>query len=291
MTISIPFNRPYASGKEFEYIRQACLSSHISGDGPFTKRCHEWLRAHTGSANPFLTTSGTAALEMAALIANIQPGDEVIMPSFTFVSTANAFVLRGAIPVFVDIRTDTLNIDEALIEAAITKKTKAIVPVHYAGVACEMDTILEIAAKYKLIVIEDAAQGICSAYKGKMLGSIGSLGALSFHETKNLISGEGGAILVNEASLVERAEVIWQKGTNRKKFNQGLVDKYTWVELGSSFLPSDMIAAFLLAQFESSESITAAHNSIWEKYHLAFKELESRGRCVRPRVPEHCTHA
>lgn len=280
----IPFNRPFTTGKEFEYISQACQSGFISGDGPFTQKCQEWLRTKCKTTQALLTTSGTAGLEMAAILANIAPGDEVILPSFTFVSTANAFVLRGAVPVFIDIREDDLNMDERLIEKAITDRTRVIVPVHYAGVACEMDRIMEIANSRHLLVVEDAAQGVCSSYKGKALGSIGHLGALSFHETKVLISGEGGALLVNDPSMISRAEIIWQKGTNRKQFMQGMVDKYTWVDVGSSFLPSDLIAAFLFSQLESSEDIIGRQMKIWNRYHAAFEPLEKKGLCVRPRI-------
>ena len=249
---SIPFNKPYMTGKELWYISQAHHNMQLSGDGPFTKKCHEWLEQHIGCRKALLTHSCTAALEMAAILADIQPGDEVIMPSYTFVSTANAFVLRGGVPVFVDIREDTLNLDERLIEAAITPKTKAIVPVHYAGVGCEMDTIMEIANRHNLLVIEDAAQGIMSTYKGKPLGSIGHMGTLSFHETKNITSGEGGALLINDERFIERAEIIREKGTNRSKFFRGQVDKYTWCDIGSSYLPGELIAAFLFAQMEEA---------------------------------------
>jgi dTDP-4-amino-4,6-dideoxygalactose transaminase len=234
---NIPFNKPYMTGKELFYIASAHFNYMMAGDGPFTKQCHQWLEEKTGAIKALLTHSCTAALEMAAILADIQPGDEVIMPSYTFVSTANAFVLRGAVPVFVDIREDTLNIDETQIEAAITHKTKAIVPVHYAGVACEMDVIIDIGNRHNLWVIEDAAQGIMSSYKGKLLGTIGHLGTYSFHETKNIISGEGGALLVNDEQFVERAEIIREKGTNRSQFFRGQVDKYTWVDIGSSYLP------------------------------------------------------
>lgn len=252
----IPFNRPYLVGKELAYIQQAVENMHLSGDGPFTQRCHDWLEEHVGCQRALLTHSGTAALEMTALLTDIQPGDEIIMPSFTFVSTANAFVLRGGVPVFVDIRPDTLCIDETRIEAAITPKTKAIVAVHYAGVSCEMDTIRALAQRHGLLVIEDAAQGICSRYKGRALGSLGTLAALSFHETKNVIAGEGGALLLNEPRWIERAEIIREKGTNRKEFFRGHVDKYSWVDIGSSYLPSEITAAFLWAQLEAAETMT-----------------------------------
>lgn len=286
----IPFNKPYMTGRELEYISQAHAAGHLSGDGPFTKRCHARLEEMTGSSVALLTQSCTAALEMAAILAELTPGDEVIMPSFTFVSTANAFVLRGAIPVFVDIRADTLNIDEAQIEAAITLKTKAICVVHYAGVACEMDAIMAIATKYGLIVIEDAAQAISSTYKGRPLGGIGALGALSFHETKNVISGEGGALLVNDDSYAARAEIIREKGTNRSGFFRGQVDKYTWVDIGSSYLPSEIIAAFLAAQLEQVDHIYARRMSIWDRYHAWAEPYERQGVLRRPIVPEHCTH-
>ncbi|MGC8736952.1 MAG: dTDP-4-amino-4,6-dideoxygalactose transaminase [Dissulfurimicrobium sp.] len=286
----IPFNRPYMTGKELWYISQAHNRGWLAGDGYFTKRCHAWLEEKTGAKKALLTHSCTAALEMAAILADIQPGDEVIMPSYTFVSTANAFVLRGGVPVFVDIRPDTLNLDESKIEAAITSRTRAIVPVHYAGVGCEMDVIMSIAKKYNLIVIEDAAQGVMAAYKGRPLGSIGHMGALSFHETKNIISGEGGALLVNDERFIERAEVIREKGTNRSKFFRGEVDKYTWVDIGSSYLPSELIAAFLWAQMEEAESITARRLAIWQTYHEAFKALEEMGHIRRPFIPLHCKH-
>ena len=284
----IPFNKPYMTGKELYYIAQANFNHMLAGDGPFTKKCHVWLESQTGSKKALLTHSCTAALEMAAILADIQPGDEVIMPSYTFVSTANAFVLRGGMPVFVDIRSDTLNIDETLIEAAITSRTKAIVPVHYAGVACEMDTIMDIAQRHNLLVIEDAAQGIMSTYKGKPLGSIGHLGAYSFHETKNIISGEGGALLVNDERFVERAEMIREKGTNRGQFFRGQVDKYTWVDVGSSYLPGEVIAAFLWAQMEEAEQITRKRLAIWHQYHEAFESLEVAGMVRRPVIPEDC---
>ncbi len=286
----VPFNRPYIVGKELDYIRQAVAASHLSGDGQFTKKCHEWLESHLGTPKALLTHSCTAALEMAAILADVQSGDEVIMPSYTFVSTANAFVLRGAVPVFVDIREDTLNLDESLVEAAITKKTKAIVPVHYAGVSADMQSIGEIAAQNKLFVIEDAAQALMSSFKGRRVGTFGQMATLSFHETKNIISGEGGALLINDPELIERAEVIREKGTNRSKFFRGQVDKYTWVDIGSSFLPSEMIAAFLLAQLESVEMIYARRAEIWQAYHGAFAELEERGIVRRPVVPNDCEH-
>jgi dTDP-4-amino-4,6-dideoxygalactose transaminase len=278
------------TGRELQLISQAHAKGHLSGDGAFTKQCHAWLEAQTGCCKALLTHSCTAALEMAALLLELEPGDEVIMPSFTFVSTANAFVLRGAVPVFVDIRADTLNIDEALIEAAITPRTKAICVVHYAGVACEMDPIMAIAARHGIRVVEDAAQGILSSYKGRPLGSIGDLAALSFHETKNVISGEGGALLVNAERYMERAEIIREKGTNRSKFFRGQVDKYTWVDIGSSYLPSEIIAAFLAAQLEDADAITRRRLAVWGRYHAWAEPLERQGLLRRPIVPAHCTH-
>jgi len=286
----IPFNKPYMTGKELWYISQAHAAGHLAGDGGFTKKCHTWLEAKTGSRRALLTHSCTAALELAAILADFQPGDEVIMPSYTFVSTANAFVLRGAVPVFVDIRPDTLNIDETRIEAAITDKTRVIVPVHYAGVGCEMDTIMDIARRHDLLVIEDAAQGIMSTYKGRPLGSIGHMATLSFHETKNIISGEGGALLINDPALVERGEIVREKGTNRSQFFRGQVDKYSWVDIGSSFLPGDIIAAFLWAQMEEADSITKRRLGIWHTYHQWFEPLEAQGEIRRPVVPNECAH-
>ena len=286
----IPFNKPYMTGRELSYIAQAHTNAHLSGDGPFTKQCHTWLESNTGCRKALLTHSCTAALEIAALLLELQPGDEVIMPSFTFVSTANAFVLRGAVPVFVDIRADTLNLDERLVEAAITDRTRAICVVHYAGVACEMDVIMAIAARHRLAVIEDAAQALFSTYGGKALGSFGALGALSFHETKNVISGEGGALLVNRQDLVERAEVIREKGTNRSKFFRGHVDKYTWVDVGSSYLPGEIIAAFLAAQFDEAQEITRKRRAIWQRYHEWAEVHEAQGRLRRPVIPEGCEH-
>jgi dTDP-4-amino-4,6-dideoxygalactose transaminase len=286
----VPFNKPYVTGNELEFIKQAHADGHLSGDGIFTKKCHQWLKDETKCGAALLTHSCTGALEMAAMLANIGPGDEVIMPSYTFVSTANAFVLRGATPVFVDIRPDTLNLDETKLEQAISEKTKAIVPVHYAGVGCEMDSIMGIAAEHGLCVIEDAAQGIESSYKGQPLGSIGDLATLSFHETKNIISGEGGALLINDPDLAERAEIIREKGTNRSLFFRGQVDKYTWVDFGSSYLPSELIAAFLWAQMEEARSITERRLGIWRTYHTAFKDLEKKGRARRPIIPADCKH-
>ena len=286
----IPFNKPYMTGKELYYIAEAKFGNMLAGDGPFTKRCHHWIEEKTGCAKALLTHSCTAALEMAALLLDIQPGDEVIMPSYTFVSTANAFVLRGGVPVFVDIREDTLNLDERLIEAAITPRTKAIVPVHYAGVACEMDTIMGIARRRGLKVVEDAAQGVMASYKGRALGSIGDLGAFSFHETKNVISGEGGALLVNDPELAMRAEIIREKGTDRSRFFRGEVDKYTWQEVGSSFLPGELIAAFLWAQLEEAHAITAQRMASWKHYHTALAPFEAKGVLRRPVIPEGCDH-
>ena len=288
MTEPIPFNRPFLTGRELAYIARAHEQGQLAGDGSFTRSCSEWLEATTGARRALLTHSCTAALEMAAMLAEIGPGDEVIMPSFTFVSSANAFVARGAMPVFVDIRRDTMNIDEALIEAAITERTRAIVVVHYAGVACEMDAITALAAAHDLLVIEDAAHALLATYHGRPLGSIGHLGTLSFHETKNIISGEGGALLVNDARFSDRAEIIREKGTDRSLFFRGLVDKYTWVDVGSSYLPGEIIAAFLYAQMEEAESITARRLQLWGRYHAAFESLEWSGLVRRPVVPEGC---
>jgi dTDP-4-amino-4,6-dideoxygalactose transaminase len=288
--MKIPFNRPWMTGRELEYIREAHEHGHLAGDGTFSKRCHAWLEERIGCRKALLTQSCTSALEMAAILLDLEPGDEVIMPSFTFVSTANAFVLRGAVPVFVDIRPDTLNIDETLIEAAITPKTRAICVVHYAGVGCEMDAIMAIADRHGLVVIEDAAQGIMSRYKGKPLGSIGALAALSFHETKNVISGEGGALLINDDRFIERAEIIREKGTNRSRFFRGEVDKYTWVDVGSSYLPGDIVAAFLAAQLEQAEAITARRMAIWQRYCDWAAPFEASGHVRRPIVPAECVH-
>ena len=286
----IPFNKPYMTGRELSYIAQAHANGHLAGDGEFTKRCHAWLESHAGAPKALLTHSCTAALEMAALLADIQPGDEVIMPSFTFVSTANAFVLRGGVPVFVDVRPDTMNIDERRIEAAITARTKVIMPVHYAGVACEMDAIMATAGRHGLLVIEDAAQGLMSSYKGRPLGSIGHMAAFSFHETKNIISGEGGALLVNDRRFADRAEIIREKGTNRSQFFRGQVDKYTWMDIGSSYLPSELIAAFLWAQMEEADAITRRRMAMWDAYHRMFMPLEEQGLLRRPVVPADCAH-
>lgn len=286
----IPFNSPYMTGSELRYIEEAYHNKKLAGDGAFTKRCHAWLEEYSSSSKVLLTHSCTAALEMSALLLDIKPGDEIIMPSYTFVSTANAFVLRGGVPVFVDIRKDTLNLDEKLIEDAITPRTRAIVPVHYAGVACEMDAILSIAERHHLKVVEDAAQGFASTYKGRMLGSIGDLGAYSFHETKNVISGEGGALLVNDPEFSLRAEIIREKGTDRSRFYRGEIDKYSWQEPGSSFLPGEIIAAFLLAQLEQAHVITQKRLSIWNRYHQLLEPLEKSGHIRRPIVPEECQH-
>ena len=288
--MNIYFNKPFATGKELAYIQQAISNAHLSGNGEFTQKCHAWLESEIGCLKAFLTHSCTGALEMAAILADIQPGDEVIMPSYTFVSTANAFILRGGVPVFVDIRPDTLNIDETLIEAAITPKTKAIIPVHYAGVGCELDTIMKIAQRHRLLVIEDAAQGIASTYKGKPLGSIGHLATLSFHETKNVNCGQGGALLVNYRQLCDRADIVWQKGTNRTQFCQGFADKYTWVDMGSSYLHSELNAAYLWAQLESATAITQNRLNIWQRYHQGFADLEAEGKVRRPIVPPECQH-
>lgn len=290
MTERIQFNRPFMTGKELYYIAEAKFGNMLAGDGPFTKRCHEWLERKSGSRKALLTHSCTAALEMAALLLDIKPGDEIIMPSYTFVSTANAFVLRGGVPVFVDIREDTLNLDERLIEEAITPRTRGIVPVHYAGVACEMDSIMMIAKRHGLKVVEDAAQGVMASYKGRVLGSIGDLGAYSFHETKNVISGEGGALLVNDPALVSRAEIIREKGTDRSRFFRGEVDKYTWQEVGSSFLPGELIAAFLWAQLEEAQGITNERLAIWQRYHELLEPLEQKKLLRRPIVPADCQH-
>jgi dTDP-4-amino-4,6-dideoxygalactose transaminase len=289
MNDPVPFNLPYTTGNELRYIEQAHRARHLSGDGGFTRRCHDWIERNTGCARALLTHSCTSALDLAALLLDLQPGDEVIMPSFTFVSTANAFVLRGAVPVFVDIREDTLNLDERLIADAITPRTRAIAPVHYAGVSCEMDEIVSLARRHGLRIVEDAAQGIMASYRGRPLGAIGDLGAFSFHETKNISSGEGGALLVNDASLSQRAEIIREKGTDRSRFHRGEVDKYTWQDLGSSLLPSEVIAAHLFAQLEQAASITNARLSAWRRYHDMLAPLEAEGLLRRPIVPEHCS--
>lgn len=286
----VPFNKPYMTGKELYNIAQAHFNSRLAGDGPYTKNCHYRLEKMCGCARALLTHSCTAALEMQSLLLDIGPGDEVIMPSYTFVSTANAVVLRGGVPVFVDIREDTLNINETLIEDAITENTRAIAPVHYAGIGCEMDEIMAIAARHHLKVIEDAAQGFMSTYKGKALGSIGQMGALSFHETKNVIAGEGGALLVNDPGLILKAEIIREKGTDRSRFFRGEVDKYTWQSVGSSYLPGELIAAFLWAQLEEAQEITENRLHCWHRYHNMLEDLEHKGRLRRPIVPKHCRH-
>jgi dTDP-4-amino-4,6-dideoxygalactose transaminase len=286
----IPFNRPATTGAELDQIQAAIANDQLSADGEFTARASEWLRAETGAHAVLLTHSCTAALELAVLLADIVPGDEVIMPSFTFVSTANAVALRGGVPVFVDIRPDTLNLNEAEVEAAITPATRAILPVHYAGVACEMDSLCELATAYRLMVIEDAAQGLLSTHHGEALGSIGHLGAISFHETKNVTCGEGGALLVNDERYVERAEIIRDKGTNRKQFFRGEVDKYTWVDLGSSYGLGELAAAFLWAQLTQAMAITEKRRRIWQRYHEAFEELEEEGVLRRPIVPQGSRH-
>ena len=290
MSDRIPFNRPYATGNELAYLTEAQRQGHLSGDGSFTQRCHHWIEQRTGCVKALLTQSCTSALDLAALLLKLEPGDEVIMPSFTFVSTANAFVLRGAVPVFVDIREDTLNLDEKLIEAAITPRTRAIVPVHYAGVSCEMDTIAAIATRHRLAIVEDAAQGVMAGYKGRPLGAIGDIGCFSFHETKNIISGEGGSLLVNDPELVQSAEIMREKGTDRGRFFRGEVDKYTWQDVGSSFLPSEITAAFLWAQLEQAERITAERIAVWRRYHEMLAPLEQRGVLRRPVIPPDCQH-
>ena len=286
----INFNVPTHTQKTFEYIADVFKEAHASGDGKYTKLCHEWLRNKLQCKEALLVHSGTAALEVAAILADLKPGDEVIMPSYTFCSTANAFVLQGAVPVFVDIRPDTLNIDEKLIEAAITPKTKAICPVHYAGVACEMDTIMDIAKRHNLLVIEDAAQAFDSYYKGIPLGTIGDMGCFSFHETKNVMSGEGGLFVTNNEKLAERAEIVREKGTNRSKFFRGQVDKYTWVDKGSSYLPSDVVGAYLYSVLEIAEQIQAKRKAVWNMYNDAFAELEQQGKIRRPIIPADCTN-
>lgn len=286
----INFNVPPFIGKEMEYIQQAVTNQKICGDGEFTKKCNGWLENKTGTNKALLTTSCTHATEMAALLLDIKPGDEVIMPSYTFVSTADAFVLRGAKAVFVDIRPDTMNIDEALIEDAITERTKAIVPVHYAGVSCEMDEIMEIAKRHNLAVVEDAAQGIMSTYKGKALGTMGDFGCFSFHETKNYSMGEGGALLIRDEKDIEKAEIIREKGTNRAKFFRGQIDKYTWVEAGSSYLPSELNAAYLYAQLEEADKINQFRLQRWEQYYNGLQDLKGAGYIELPYVPAYCEH-
>lgn len=286
--IKVDFNRPVVVGKEFEYMQQAVENGHISGDGPFTKKCHAFLENELGIPKALLTTSCTHALEMAAILLDIQPGDDVIIPDFTFVSTVNAFVLRGANPIFVDIRPDTLNLDESRLEAAITPKTRAIVPVHYAGVGCEMDAIMEIADRHQLAVVEDNAHGLFGKFKGKFLGTFGLMASQSFHETKNFSSGEGGALLINDPALLERAEIIREKGTNRSRFFRGQVDKYTWVDIGSSYLPSDILAAFLFAQFEQREKIQLHRRQVWEMYSLGLRDWAKSHDVQLPYIPDHC---
>jgi dTDP-4-amino-4,6-dideoxygalactose transaminase len=286
----IPFNRPYMTGRELAYISEAHANGHLAGNGSFSKRCATWLEDRIGSRKALLTHSCTAALEMAAILCDVGPGDEVIMPSFTFVSTANAFVLRGATPVFVDIQPDSLNVDPARVEAAITSRTRVIVAVHYAGVGADMDSIMRIAESHNLLVVEDAAQGLIATYRERPLGGIGHMAALSFHETKNIISGEGGALLINDPRFVERAEVIWEKGTNRGQYFRGEVDKYTWVDLGSSYLPGEIVAAFLWAQMEEADQITGRRLAIWNRYHDELASLEDAGLFRRPIVPNGCVH-
>lgn len=286
----INFNVPPFVGKEKEYVNEAIESHKICGDGEFTRKCSTWLEKRTGAPKVLLTTSCTHATEMAALLSDIQPGDEIIMPSYTFVSTADAFVLRGARVVFVDIRPDTMNIDENLIERAITKKTKAIVPVHYAGVACEMDTIMDIARRHNLMVIEDAAQGVLSTYKGQALGTIGDYGCYSFHETKNYSMGEGGALLIKNEDMIEAAEILREKGTNRSKFFRGQIDKYTWVNYGSSYLPSELNAAYLYAELEVADEINSNRLNSWNRYNEDLKDLKEQGKIELPYIPEECVH-
>ncbi len=286
----IPFNRPPFIGKEKEYINKAIDNNKICGDGEFSKKCHAWLEETTGARKALLVTSGSTALDMAAILADVGPGDEVILPSYTFVSTANAFVLRGASLVFVDIRPDTQNIDEKLIEDAITDRTKVIAPVHYAGVGCEMDTIMDIAQRHGLIVVEDAAQGVYASYKGRALGSIGNYGCYSFHETKNYSMGEGGALLIRDEEAVDKAEIIREKGTDRSRFLRGQIDKYTWVDMGSSYLPSDINAAYLLAQLEEAEMINQKRMASWNAYYEMLTPLAEQGKIELPVIPEVCTH-
>ena len=288
--IDIKFNVPPYVDKAADYIQECVKNQKICGDGEYTKKCNAWIEERTGAGKCLLTTSCTHATELAALLCNIQPGDEVIMPAYTFVSTADAFVLRGAVPVFVDIRPDTMNIDETLIEDAITEKTKAIVPVHYAGVACEMDTIMDIAKRHNLKVVEDAAQGVLAFYKGKALGTIGDFGAYSFHETKNYSMGEGGALLIRDKKDVEEAEIMREKGTNRSKFFRGQIDKYTWVDAGSSYLPGDMNAAYLMAQLDAADMIFDDRMNSWNLYYELLKPLADAGKIELPHIPEHCTH-
>ncbi len=286
--LKVDFNRPVMVGRELEYMQQAIANGHLSGDGLFTKKCHAFLETELGIRKALLTTSCTHALEMSAILLGLRPGDEVILPDFTFVSTVNAFVLRGAKPVFLDVRPDTLNLDESGLEAALTLRTRAVIPVHYAGVGCEMDAILDIAARHGISVIEDNAHGLFGKYKGKYLGTFGSLASQSFHETKNFSCGEGGALLINDPVLVERAEIIREKGTNRSRFFRGQVDKYTWVDIGSSYLPSDLLAAFLFAQFEQREKIQRHRKQVWEMYYTALKDWADSHDVQLPCIPEHC---
>lgn len=288
--MKIPFNKPHLTYKEMGYISHAQSLGQLSGDGFYTRRCHDWIEKNIGAKKALLTHSGTTALDMMAILIDIKPGDEIIMPSFNFTSTANAVVLRGGIPVFVDIRSDTQNIDEKLIEEAITDKTKAIFVVHYAGVGSEMDEIQKIAKKHKLFVLEDAANGLLATYRGRFLGNIGHMGAYSFHETKNITSGEGGALLINDRKFIERAEIIREKGTNRTKFFRGEIDKYSWVDIGSSYLPGEVIAAFLMGQLDDVRLITEKRIKVWETYHKLFKGLEREGKLRRPIVPSICKH-
>ena len=291
MEIRIPFNIPPYVGHEMEYLQKACEVNHkICGDGPFTKQCKAWVEEKTGTAECLMTTSGTSALEMAAHLSHIQPGEEVIMPSYTFCSTADAFVLKGAVPVFVDIRPDTMNLDETLLEDAITDKTRAIAAVHYAGVSCEMDTILEIAGRHHLTVVEDAAQGVMSSYKGRALGTLGDFGCYSFHETKNYSMGEGGAILIRDPEKISEAEILREKGTNRSQFFRGQIDKYTWVDYGSSFLPSELNAAYLMAQLDQADAINNARLARWEQYYRLLSPLAAEGRIELPVIPKDCVH-
>lgn len=291
MEIRIPFNIPPYVGHEMEYLQKACEVNHkICGDGPFTKQCKAWVEEKTGTGECLMTTSGTSALEMAAHLSHIQPGEEVIMPSYTFCSTADAFVLKGAVPVFVDIRPDTMNLDETLLEDAITDKTRAIAAVHYAGVSCEMDTILEIAGRHHLTVVEDAAQGVMSSYKGRALGTLGDFGCYSFHETKNYSMGEGGAILIRDPEKISEAEILREKGTNRSQFFRGQIDKYTWVDYGSSFLPSELNAAYLMAQLDQADAINNARLARWEQYYRLLSPLAAEGRIELPVIPEGCVH-
>lgn len=286
----IHFNVPPFTGKEFDYMREAVNNHKICGDGPFTKKCDAWMEEKFGTKKAMLTTSGSSALDMAALLCGLKPGDEVILPSFTFSSTANSFVLAGATLVFVDVRPDTMNIDETKIEAAITEKTRVICPVHYAGVACEMDTIMDIAKRHNLMVVEDAAQGVMSTYKGRALGTIGDFGCFSFHETKNYSMGEGGAILINNEKYIEKAEILREKGTNRSQFFRGQVAKYNWVDFGDSYLQSDLNAAYLWAQFEIADEINENRLKTWNTYYEAFKPLEERGMVTLPTIPDGCIH-